>query len=275
MRMRAQPALDRFHQRIFLLSRLSLLRVLPGVLGLAIIGSPAIAQGKVSHPPKHSQRTHTSRKTKEIAAKSEPAPPKTPSEIAASPAQVRLERDDLTVNANNSELSAILADVSHQSGMEVDGNAGHARVFGQYGPGNPRQVLTELLADTGVNFVMVGDTHTGAPRQLVLMAQSGATTPTSSAAAGSPTGSTAGPQSERPGMSSGGPENPAQTESNQTQGNQDQNDQGQGYQEPLGPGAVPNQPPQPSPDAQTRVQQNLQRLQQMHQQLEQQQNAPE
>jgi hypothetical protein len=94
---------------------------------------------------------------------------------------VSLKNGRLTIQANNSDLTQILRDVAHVSGMTIDGINKSARVFGQYGPGDPSDVLTDLLAGSGYNFVIVGDRADGAPRELLLTAKnSNAPVPTPS-----------------------------------------------------------------------------------------------
>jgi hypothetical protein len=184
------------------------------------------------------------------AQKEQKEAPKTPSDVAARLPEITLSKGSLTVDADNADLSAILNGVAHASGMKIDGNAGNARVFGVYGPGNPRQVLTELLDGVGYNFMMVGDNADGTPGELLLTAKSGA------------------PSAKPPTAASA-------SEDDDAADSQDE-------QEPPGPGAVMHVPPsvaQQADDSQTqqRVQQNLQRLQQMHDALEQrqQQNQPQ
>jgi hypothetical protein len=92
----------------------------------------------------------------------------------AGPAQVTLQGGSLAVNANNSSLSEILKDVETSSGMTVDGFDKDQRVFGVYGPGTPRDVLSDLLDGAGYNFLMVGTTNAGTPRAIVLSARSNA-----------------------------------------------------------------------------------------------------
>lgn len=75
------------------------------------------------------------------------------------------------MRANNSSLSEILHDISQASGMKVEGlqkSGGDQRIFGIYGPGAPRDVLSELLAGAGYNVLMLGVTSSGAPRELAL-----------------------------------------------------------------------------------------------------------
>jgi hypothetical protein len=169
-----------------------------------------------------------------------PAPmiPPNPSDTAAIPARVTLIGGKLTVDANNSDLQSILQDVARSSGMTIDGRSQGKRVFGVYGPGTPRDVLTDLLAGSGYNFMMLGGANGSVPSQLVLTAQGSAppSKPNGSAAAAS-------------------------------------DDSDADDQEPLGPGAIAHPRPQESDDIdnQTRAQQHLQNLQDMHDRLEQQQ----
>ncbi len=103
----------------------------------------------------------------------EPAPPQpavAPSlfEQPPAPATVTAHTNELTVKADNSSLSQILHQVSSATGMRLDGLGGDERVFGSFGPGAPREVLTALLNGTSYNVVMVGDLPNGAPRELLL-----------------------------------------------------------------------------------------------------------
>ncbi len=185
---------------------------------------------------------HTSPGHKDRAASStqraNPQSAKTPlspsPNASAQPATVTLKNGLLTVDANNSDLGQILKDVADISGMTVDGSLGSIRVFGVYGPGNSRDVLTDLLTGLGYNFMMVGVTQQGPPQKLELTLRSAGSTPVPSPL---PTAAASDQH-----------ENPAANPSDQ---------------EPPGPGAVMTVPPEPQ-NQQDRVQQNLQRLQQMH-----------
>jgi hypothetical protein len=86
----------------------------------------------------------------------------------ALPATVTANNNELTVKADNSSLSQILHQVSSAMGMKLDGLGGDERVFGSFGPGAPREVLTALLDGTSYNVMMVGDLPNGAPRELLL-----------------------------------------------------------------------------------------------------------
>lgn len=195
--------------------------------------SPDSKEGRI-HPGKKREST---RRRKEQAEKA-PQP-------IEQPPSVTLKNGELTVDARNSDLRAILSDVAHISGMTIDGQQSSARVFGVYGPASPRKVLTELLEGAGYNFMMVGGSAGGAPRELLLIASAGPPAAPSKAA----------------------PEQPADDAD-------DQDDQ-----QPPGPGAIVHVPPsvaQQDDESQTqqRVQQQLQRLEAMHN-AQQQQNQPQ
>ena len=167
------------------------------------------------------------------------------SDTAAKPPTVVLKEGKLTITTDNSDLTRILFDVSKLSGMNVDGNVKSIRVFGVYGPGNPGDVLTDLLAGAGYNFIMVGKLSDGAPRALLLSEKSGG------------------------GASPAGSRSMAAASSND-------DDKSAPDEEPPGPGAIPLVPPTGSQDPQERMQQNLQRLQQQREQMQQQQqNSPQ
>ncbi len=93
----------------------------------------------------------------------------------AKPAEVTVTPGNLTIKADNSSLSQILQEISKSTGMKVDGLGQDERIFGSYGPGDPREVLLSLLEGSGYNVLMVGDDK-GAPRELSLSQRSAAST---------------------------------------------------------------------------------------------------
>jgi hypothetical protein len=97
------------------------------------------------------------------------APAKLP-DSPVSPARVSLSSGQLTVDARNSELNQILQEIARLTGMSLSGLSAGKRVFGVYGPSDPRSVLTSLLQASGYNFLLIGGSTT--PRQLVLMPES-------------------------------------------------------------------------------------------------------
>jgi hypothetical protein len=86
----------------------------------------------------------------------------------AKEAQIDFANDSLSIRADNSSLAAILHQIASSSGMKVEGLGGDERVFGNFGPGAPRDVLANLLDGTAYNLVLLGDLNNGAPRELIL-----------------------------------------------------------------------------------------------------------
>jgi hypothetical protein len=84
------------------------------------------------------------------------------------PASVLWDSHGLRIEATNSSLEQILKDVETATGAEVEGVVNDERVFGAYGPGSARDVLSQLLQGTGYNVIMIGDLGQGTPRQILL-----------------------------------------------------------------------------------------------------------
>ena len=87
----------------------------------------------------------------------------------------------LRIDATNSSLHQILKDVSTAIGATVSGLGADQRIFGNYGPGPAREVLSELLHGSGYNVLMIGDQGQGTPRQVVLSRQPSGPAPPSTA----------------------------------------------------------------------------------------------
>jgi len=102
---------------------------------------------------------HASRVARRAARKQLPLPPVTPARVA-------LVNGQLSVDAQNSDLTQILQEVARITGMSISGLQGGPRVFGAYGPGDPRTVLTGLLTASGYNFMLLGGNDL--PRELLL-----------------------------------------------------------------------------------------------------------
>jgi hypothetical protein len=151
---------------------------------LLLLGSwPAAAQAPVS-PPKSAagQKTvhHHVRPSAahRITAQTEtastpitppaPPPPDWPANDKPSPASVVWDSQGLRIEAQNSSLEQIMSDVSTATGATVEGLDTDQRVFGVYGPGQARDVLSQLLQGSGYNVMMIGDEGQGTPRQILL-----------------------------------------------------------------------------------------------------------
>jgi hypothetical protein len=101
-------------------------------------------------------------------SKVEPPKPDWPVNNQPTPAKVTWDSQGLAIDANNSRLDAILKEISTQTGAKLDGEVGDERVFGIYGPGPARDVITQLLDGTPYNVLMVGDQGEGTPREIEL-----------------------------------------------------------------------------------------------------------
>jgi hypothetical protein len=91
-------------------------------------------------------------------------------------ADIETAQDSLTIKATNASLTQTLQRIADKTGMQIDGATGDERVFGTFGPGDPRDVLNSLLDGTAYNVIMVGALANGAPRELLLSARSTAGT---------------------------------------------------------------------------------------------------
>jgi hypothetical protein len=224
---------------------------------LACLACCAFALGQEQFPPDYppppqsaqqqSPKPSVAQPSSQPAAAPAAVAPTVPSSLLdhpANPAKVSLASGKLSVEANNSNLSEILQQISDASGMKVDGLQGsgraNPRVFGSYGPGAPRDVLSELLDGAGYNVLMLGVTSSGAPRELSLSVR--------------PTGAA-----------------PAQPQGN-VANNNDSDDEIQPTQYPDEPqNFSPDQGPPEARNGVRTPQQMLRQLQRMQQQQEQQQ----
>lgn len=154
--------------------------------GLACLALSATTMGQVMQPPgtfphahhQHVQATASTPATAPVPAAAPVAAPVAAPTTApslfdkpAQPAKVSLDAGNLAIQADNSNLSDILRQVSTASGMTVDGlgqDDRSQRIFGSYGPGDPHTVLSALLDGSGYNVMMLGQTAAGTPRQLTL-----------------------------------------------------------------------------------------------------------
>lgn len=104
----------------------------------------------------------------------EPEAPHWPANEHATQASVTWDSHGLRIDAANSSLQQILRDVSTATGAKVEGLGADERVFGAYGPGQVRDVLSKLLQGSAYNIIMIGDQGQGAPRQIVLSSRNSA-----------------------------------------------------------------------------------------------------
>jgi hypothetical protein len=189
----------------------------------------------------------------------EPEQPKWPANDAPSQPSVTWNSQGLHIQATNASLSKILNEVSTQTGAKVEGLSADERVFGEFGPGQPREVLSQLLHGSSYNFLLLGNPD--GPLTLMLNVRHGGTAaPTSDRNANRPT---------------------QDIQQDDDQGQEPDADEPQPVQQPFQP------PPQPEPEnpqgamtpqqrMQMMQQQRLQQMQQMQQQQQQlQQQQPQ
>lgn len=100
-----------------------------------------------------------------------PPTPNWPAFNQAAQASVLWDSHGLSIDAANSSLQQIMKDVSTATGTTVEGLTTDQRVFGNYGPGQARDVLSQLLQGSGYNVLMIGDQGQGVPRQILLSAR--------------------------------------------------------------------------------------------------------
>jgi hypothetical protein len=105
-----------------------------------------------------------------------PLIPLTPSQLPPKHAQVTYANGTLSISADNASLNQILRQIATDTGMKITGGVAEERVFGQYGPDNPAQVLAALLDGTGSNMILV-HRDADAPAELILTPRQGGPTP--------------------------------------------------------------------------------------------------
>jgi hypothetical protein len=93
-----------------------------------------------------------------------------------SPAAVSYTGQQLEITANNSSLNQILRQVSRLTGMVITGGVTEQRVFGEYGPAAPAEVLGTLLDGTNSNMLLIAG-QSGRPVKLILTPREGGVTP--------------------------------------------------------------------------------------------------
>jgi hypothetical protein len=97
-----------------------------------------------------------------------PPPPNWPANQPANPATVTWDSKGLEIEASNSSLEQILNEVATNTGAKLQGLNQDQRVFGTYGPGPAREVISKLLDGTGYNLLMIGGQGDAAPQQIIL-----------------------------------------------------------------------------------------------------------
>jgi hypothetical protein len=157
-----------------------------GAFGCALVFSSAVlAQVPMRHPLQGGGYTATAPAAEPTAPAQPSATGKPSAAISAAPATdatepvsqlqqppkqavIETQPDKLTIRADNASLTQTLQRISDKTGMQLEGISGDQRVFGNFGPGAPRDVLSLLLNGSGYNILMIGALDNGVPRQLIL-----------------------------------------------------------------------------------------------------------
>jgi hypothetical protein len=137
---------------------------------------PAATAHKTVRAHSSKGKAHVAAAAVQASAQAAPAPeqpkapeaPHWPVNDHAALAAVTWDSHGLRIEATNSSLQQILKDVATATGAKVEGLGTDERVFGEFGPGQARDVLSKLLHGSGYNVIMIGDQGQGAPRQIVL-----------------------------------------------------------------------------------------------------------
>lgn len=199
------------------------------------------------HTGQHTQKPSAAKPAQEAAATpAAPPPPDWPANHHPNPATIVWDSHGLEIQASNSSLDQILHEVATETGAKLEGFNQDQRVFGNYGPGPARDVLSKLLDGSGYNVLMIGGAGDQPPQHIIL----------STSAAGTPPPPNTGAQSSDQQEDQDVPaeQNPEQ--------NVEQN---------YGPPQYPMPPRGPFGGPQRTPQEIQQQMQQMQQQREQQQ----
>jgi hypothetical protein len=142
--------------------------------------SSVAAQAPAQSPSSSATGTQSTGKSPHRYTKKKPAPapvveapppppmPHWPANESPNPASVAWDASGLRITASNSSLQQILHEVSVDTGTKVVGSVPDQRVYGTYGPGEARDVLSQLLQGSGYNILLAGDIGKGAPSEIVL-----------------------------------------------------------------------------------------------------------
>ena len=142
---------------------------------------PSATAHRRAHPRKHPATTPAESLPAQVQAlpakPPEPEAPLWPANEKPAPAAITWDSQGLHIEAANSSLQEILKEVSTVTGAKVEGFDTDERIFGAFGPGPARDVLSQLLQGSGYNILMIGDQGQGTPREIVLSSRSTAAVP--------------------------------------------------------------------------------------------------
>ena len=144
--------------------------------------NPAQRQKAVAKPAKPSRRAAAHapvasiepQPAPEAIATPPPAPPAPiwPANLPPNQAKVIWDGRGLEIEAFNSSLDQILQQVVADTGAKLEGLSQDQRIFGTYGPGPARDVLSKLFDGFGYNVLIVGGRNADAPLEIVFFESS-------------------------------------------------------------------------------------------------------
>lgn len=138
--------------------------------GVGIAGSQPI--GTTQNPATPQSNSSVSSQSQNVTGQPPVQPVAlTPAQMPPSPPRIVYAGGKLTVVANNAMLDDVLAGIGKAIGADVQGMQprGTERVFGQFGPAVPSQVIDLLLTGSQYDFVLVGSAgNFGSVREIIL-----------------------------------------------------------------------------------------------------------
>lgn len=220
------------------------------------------------HPPAPDQEQPIPQPSQQgiVPQNSQPQAPAQQSEYGvalkpANPPRISYAGGVLAVTADNSSLADIVAGIQRAIGARVEGTRPDGeRVFGQFGPGTPRDVLNSLFTGSHYDFILAGAIDDPGGVQRIMLSPHGASAPGNTTTAGNQ-------QPQRPNFP--------------TPAADDDDNEGFVTPQPVEVQQAPNQTNVPSEQSQPGQQQVktpeqlLQELQRLRQQQQQQQPTPQ
>jgi hypothetical protein len=146
----------------------------------ALTAAPSQANSRMTPPkttsPSSSKSKGRGKKVETVTeAPQISPPPPTLEQQPPNPPQVSYRNGQLSIDSQNATLSQVLRSVQAQTGASVDipPGAGSERVSARLGPGQPKDVIANLLNGSKFNYVILGvANNSGGVQKVILMANS-------------------------------------------------------------------------------------------------------
>ncbi len=151
-----------------------------------VMPAPASAQTRRNAVKVAAGKAKAQRKKAEPAVAETPPAPLLPYQLPARDPIVSFHNGQLGIVADNSTLAGVLKQVGVVTGAAVDfpASAGDERVSAQLGPGEPSDVMADLLNGSSYNYVLLGSSREPRGLERIIVTKRGApATPPSAAPA--------------------------------------------------------------------------------------------